>query len=206
MPPAEHSRHLEVKDPPEFLVKICGITNLDDALSSVRLGANALGFNFYPKSPRYLEPEQVEKMLPEIPEHVLTVAVMVISGEDGLSAPSAVVKRVPSIGPSSCTVCTMNPIFLSLRNPFLLPPRRWKRIVFPTTKSLLIPPGAGEKPKTGMSYEGSTVLSSCREACGRGMLGKPSNYFSPLVWMSVREWSGHRESKMSKNSSVLWRM
>ncbi len=96
MPPAE--RHLEVKEPPEFLVKICGITNLDDALSSVRLGANALGFNFYPKSPRYLEPEQVEKILPEIPEHVLTVAVMVISGEDGLSAPSAVVKRVPSIG------------------------------------------------------------------------------------------------------------
>ncbi len=98
MSPAEYSRHLEVKDPPEFLVKICGITNLDDALSSVRLGANALGFNFYPKSPRYLDPEQVEKMLPEIPEHVLTVAVMVISGEDGLSAPSEVVKRVPSMG------------------------------------------------------------------------------------------------------------
>lgn len=82
---------------PEFLVKICGITNLDDALSSVRLGANALGFNFYPKSPRYLDPEQVEKMLLEIPDHVLTVAVMVVSGEDGLSDPSAVVRRVPSI-------------------------------------------------------------------------------------------------------------
>jgi phosphoribosylanthranilate isomerase len=83
---------------PELLVKICGITKLDDALSSVRLGANALGFNFYPKSPRYIDPEEVERMLPEIPEHVLTVGVMVISGEDGLSAPSAVVKRVPSIG------------------------------------------------------------------------------------------------------------
>ncbi len=98
MPPAEYSSPFQVKDPPEFLVKICGITNLDDALSSVRLGANALGFNFYPKSPRYLDPEQVEEMLPEIPDHVLTVAVMVISGEEGLSAPSAVLKRVPSIG------------------------------------------------------------------------------------------------------------
>ena len=96
MPPAE--KPFEIKDPPGLLVKICGITNLNDALSSVRLGANALGFNFYPKSPRYLDPEQVEEMLPEIPDHVLTVAVMVISGEDGLSAPSAVLKRVPSIG------------------------------------------------------------------------------------------------------------
>ena len=83
---------------PELLVKICGITNLDDALSSVRLGANALGFNFYPKSPRYIDPEEVDRMLPEIPRHVLTVGVMVVSGEDGFSATSAVVKRVPSIG------------------------------------------------------------------------------------------------------------
>ncbi len=82
---------------PEFLVKICGITNLDDALSSVRLGANSLGFNFYPRSPRYLDPEEVEGMLSEIPDHVLTVAVMVVGDEDGLSAPSAVVRRVPSI-------------------------------------------------------------------------------------------------------------
>ena len=83
---------------PKFMVKICGITTLDDALSSVRLGANALGFNFYPQSPRYLDPDQVEGMLPEIPDHVLTVAVMVISDEHGLGALSAVVKRVPSIG------------------------------------------------------------------------------------------------------------
>ena len=79
-------------------VKICGITNLDDALSSVRLGANSLGFNFYPKSPRYIDPEEVDRMLPEIPQHVLTVGVIVVSGEDGFSATSAVVKRVPSIG------------------------------------------------------------------------------------------------------------
>ena len=96
MSPAE--KPLKIKDPPGLLVKICGITNLNDALSSVRLGANALGFNFYPKSPRYIDPAEVERMLPEIPEHVLTVGVMVISGEDGLSAPSAVVERVPSIG------------------------------------------------------------------------------------------------------------
>ncbi len=48
-------------------VKICGVTNAGDAFKAVEYGADALGFNFYPPSPRYIEPEEVAGILADLP-------------------------------------------------------------------------------------------------------------------------------------------
>lgn len=50
----------------ELRVKICGITNTEDAQAAVDAGADLLGFIFYPKSPRYVTPDQVRTMVLEL--------------------------------------------------------------------------------------------------------------------------------------------
>jgi phosphoribosylanthranilate isomerase len=65
-----------------FLSKVCGITNLEDALLSVELGANCLGFNFYPKSPRFLKPQAAARIIEKLPQEVIFFGIMVL-GRDG---------------------------------------------------------------------------------------------------------------------------
>lgn len=58
-------------------VKVCGITNLDDAKKAVEFGADALGFNFYSPSPRCVAPATARAILQVLPKDVCNVALFV---------------------------------------------------------------------------------------------------------------------------------
>lgn len=58
-------------------IKICGVTNARDAKACVELGAQMIGLNFYPQSPRYIEPKVARQIAEELPTHIGAVGVFV---------------------------------------------------------------------------------------------------------------------------------
>jgi phosphoribosylanthranilate isomerase len=67
------------------LIKVCGITKLEDAFAAVEAGVDALGFNFYPESPRLIDPEVARDISVELPGSVIKVGVFVDAAEEIVS-------------------------------------------------------------------------------------------------------------------------
>jgi phosphoribosylanthranilate isomerase len=75
---------MRMSDIETFVIKVCGITTVDDARAAVEAGASALGFNFYSKSPRYVTPQQVCSITDAVPGSYLRVGVFVNASEKEL--------------------------------------------------------------------------------------------------------------------------
>lgn len=87
-------------------VKICGITNLEDALIAINAGADALGFVFYPDSPRYITIENAKTIISKLPPFVEKVALFV--------------NETPEVIRSTCleTGCTLAQIHFDVNEDF----------------------------------------------------------------------------------------
>ena len=68
-----------------MIAKVCGITRQTDALHAVQCGATALGFVFWPRSPRYVDPERAAEIIRELPDTVTAVGVFVNQPPDEIS-------------------------------------------------------------------------------------------------------------------------
>ena len=71
-------------------VKICGLTNYDDAVAAMDMGADLLGFNFYPASPRYVTPEQATGIINKLPGFIDTAGVFVNASIERIHETNAV--------------------------------------------------------------------------------------------------------------------
>ncbi len=71
-------------------VKICGVTRLEDALAAVRFGADAIGFNFWPGSKRFVAPAVAREIVRRLPPLVTSVGVFVDPSHDEAVAAAAI--------------------------------------------------------------------------------------------------------------------
>jgi phosphoribosylanthranilate isomerase len=78
-------------DPVLMLIKICGLTRLEDAEAAVALGATALGFVFWPKSPRFIDPFRARAIVAALPPFVGAVGVFVNQPADYVNGVASLV-------------------------------------------------------------------------------------------------------------------
>lgn len=91
-----------------LFVKICGITTLADARCAVEAGADALGFIFFRRSPRYIEPSAAAEIISRLPASVLRIGVFVDEGPAKMQDVSGVcgLDRLQLHGNESVEICS----------------------------------------------------------------------------------------------------
>ncbi|HZE63609.1 MAG TPA: phosphoribosylanthranilate isomerase [Pyrinomonadaceae bacterium] len=135
-------------------IKICGITNLEDALACADAGADLLGFNFYSGSPRYIGPDAARKIIEHLPGTILSVGVFVNAGEPqevARLADAAGVTAVQLHGDESPSYCR------ELSGRFVIKALRADE---------------GFKPESAAEYKTQAVLLDSFDVHARGGTGK----------------------------------
>ena len=136
-------------------VKICGITRWEDAQLAVELGAAALGFNFYPTSPRYIDPTAARAIVSKLPPLITPVGIFA-NESDGERVASAA-------GESRVSV-------LQLHGPNF-PPRDGVLAQFPWIRAVAV--REGFQPGTLRELGGEAFLLDAFDAELLGGTGKP---------------------------------
>jgi phosphoribosylanthranilate isomerase len=162
-------------------VKVCGITNLEDALAALEAGADLLGFNFYTRSPRYVPPAEARRVVERLPAGVECVGVFVNE-----AAPEAVertareagVGAVQLHGDESAEFCRALRGFETIKALRVGPGfKAESAAAYPTDAVLLDAYVAGEWGGTGHTFDW-TLARRTREAVPRLFLAgglKPEN-------------------------------
>jgi phosphoribosylanthranilate isomerase len=135
-------------------IKICGITNLNDALAAVGAGADALGFNFYLRSPRYITPTDARSVIEQLPDGMMSVGVFVNESEPEeveRIADLAKLKAVQLHGDESPQYCR------ALRDRFVI-------------KALRV--GDSLEPQSVREYETDAILLDAFSSSARGGTGR----------------------------------
>jgi phosphoribosylanthranilate isomerase len=141
-----------------MFIKVCGITNLADARAAIEMGADALGFNFYRQSPRYLTPEEARRIVTQLPRTVMSVGVFVNEGE-----PREVARISDAVGLTAVQLHgDESPAYCrALRGRFLI-------------KALRV--GDDFEPESVKAYETDAILLDAYARVARGGTGRVINW------------------------------
>jgi phosphoribosylanthranilate isomerase len=140
-------------------IKICGITNLEDARAAIDAGADWLGFNFYLRSARFIAPKDARRIIEQLPQTVRTVGVFVNEDEPetvARLADEAHVSAVQLHGDESQAYCRA-----LLRERFVI-------------KALRV--GENFAPESALEYEADAILLDAYDAQARGGTGRTINW------------------------------